>query len=200
MVASIAGTAALAIVAVLCLAGVTTALLAWRTAPDPVVAQPSSPAATLPSPSPSPPAPATCLPGDWLETSNTASTTLDGLPVQLSGSGSVLRFARDGTITNVSNNVVLRGQAGGNSYEVIHNGTLMVNYQANDTTIYFSNPRATGTTSWKRNGRLQATEQMTAVLTPETYSCQDDQLRLYGDGYAIELTRLLPSPAPGRPA
>jgi hypothetical protein len=194
----IAGAIALVFVALLCVAGAAAGFLALRspsgpapaTAPE-TVATPSVSPSPSAVPSPSPLSPAACLIGDWIEKTGTTSAKIFGVTVQLTGGGATHRFTGAGeTVLNVSN-VVLSGNANGDHYEVIHDGSITMNYQATETTIYYSNPRAVGATSWKINGRTRESEPIRASLKPETYICKGDDLRLYTDGGgAAELTRV----------
>lgn len=194
-IAIIVGAIALVFVLVLCLAGGAAALWAWRSSPDP---EPSTTAVSTsapsvspsPSPSPSPLTPAACLIGDWLENTATTNASIFGTSVQLTGGGTIVRFTADGVNVLYMDNVTLSGQANGDQYDVVHNGSLTMNYEANDTTINYSSPRSAGNTTWKVNGKTRDTEPMKASLKPQTYSCKGDQLRLYGESGADELTRV----------
>jgi hypothetical protein len=187
---------------VLCVAGGAAAFFALRGRADaPPVATASPSVSPSPSKTPAPPppsvSPADCLIGNWRETSYTSTANLFGVRVQISGSGTLMRINGNGTLNTVDK-VTRRGTAGGDRYEVIHNGATTLNYQADDSTIHYSNPRATGTTTWKVNGRTQDTEPMKATLGSDSYTCKGNELRLYNDsdGYTIEWQRVLP---PGQP-
>jgi hypothetical protein len=117
--------------------------------------------------------------------------------VQISGKGSIKRISPDGTVFSVEDNVVLAGTANGDNYEVIFNGTVKSNYVADAERIHYSNPSTTGTTTWKINGRIRTSEPITAMLGPNTYKCQDNELRLFWETGASEYKRILP---PGTPA
>ncbi|GIF96750.1 hypothetical protein Cci01nite_18440 [Catellatospora citrea] len=182
---------------VLCLAGGVAAYFALRGEPA-STASPSPVAAASASPSPLPRpsvAPAACLIGSWRETSYTANWEMYGNKIQFTGAGTLMRIDADGTMATVDK-VTRRGAGYGDRYEVIHNGTTKLNYVADDKTINYSSPRTTGTTTLKVNGRQRASEPLKATITPETYSCKDDRLRLFGDVYSSEWERILP---PGRP-
>lgn len=193
----IAGAAALAVVLLVCVVGSATAYFTLRDrntgapapTPTPAPVRPQSPAAAK--------SPADCLIGDWTETSYVSTAEINGTRVQLTGKGTLVRFSPDGTTTSVYDNIVVSGTASGKSYEVVHNGTTLLNYQSDEKNIHYSNPRVDGTTTWKINGKVDGTQPMKVLLTPETYRCSGNDLRLYGDQYAIELQRILP---PGIPA
>jgi hypothetical protein len=198
-IAIFAGVIVLVLVAFLCVAGGAAGFLALRSssgeaaAPTPeTVAAPSVSPSASPSPSPSPPSPAACLVGDWVMKTSTNNTQLFGVNVQLTGSGWTSRYSATEIVVNL-NNVVMSGQANGDSYEVIHNGTITLNYQATENTIYYSNPRVVGSTTWKVNGRTRDSEPLRASLKSETYMCAGDQLRVYTDVGAAELTRVATS-------
>jgi hypothetical protein len=178
----------------LCVIGGVAAFVAFRNA------KPVAQASAVPSASPAPAvskAPQECLIGDWLEVSYTGDAEIYGIKVQLSGKGTATRFAPDGTVTTVFDNVVVSGSAQGSRYEVTHNGSLTMHYLADATTINYSSPQANGTTTWKVDGKQTDQEQMHASLKPETYRCQGNDLRLFGPDYASELQRIAP---PGMPA
>jgi hypothetical protein len=200
-IALIIGAIALVFVLVICVAGGAAGFLAWRSTADsspsvtadatsiPSVSPTPSPS---PSPSPSPLTPAACLIGDWRENTATTNSEIFGVSVQLTGGGATVHFTTAGENVLRLENVVMAGKANGDSYEVIHNGTLTMNYEATDTTIHYSNPRASGNTTWKVNGKTRDTEPLKGTLKPQTYSCKGDQLRLYGQTGADELTRIKP--------
>lgn len=191
----VVGVVALVVVLVVCLGGAAAAFLLTR--PDPV-APPSpspSPSPVAVVPSPAPVSPARCLIGQWRETSYTSSADLFGVTVQLTGAGTLLSYGADGTLVTVDK-VTRTGTRNGDRYEVIHNGTTRLNYEADDEMINYSNASATGTTTWKVNGSVRDRENLSTTITPDRYTCKGDKLRLYGDSYSIEADRILP---PGRP-
>ncbi|WP_120316962.1 hypothetical protein [Catellatospora citrea] len=191
----VVGVVVLIVALVVCLGGAAAAYLLTR--PDPA-APPSpspspSPVAVVPSPTPA--SPARCLIGQWRETSYTSSAELFGVTVQLTGAGTLLSYGADGTVVTVDK-VTRTGTRNGDRYEVIHNGSTRLNYEADDEMISYSNASATGTTTWKVNGSVRDRENLSTTITPERYTCKGDKLRVYGDGYSIEADRILP---PGRP-
>ncbi|MEV4410856.1 hypothetical protein [Catellatospora sp. NPDC049609] len=194
----IVGAVLLVLVLVLCVAGGAAAyLLARRGDPAPVAAaSPSrSPSPAAAAPSPSPASPARCLVGRWKETSYTGNADIYGANVQLTGSGALFDFRADGTLVAV-HKTTRRGTSSGDRYEVIHNGTITISYEADDKMIHYSNVRATGTTTWKVNGSTRGRQNLSSTLDPERYTCKGDKLRLYGENFAVEADRILP---PGRP-
>jgi len=180
----IAGVVAIVVVLAVCLVGSAATFMSLRGS-----ATPQTDASGTPAPPPSGSA-ARCLVGDWLETSFVTTVEIYGTAVQLTGKGTLSRYAPDGTVTIVLENVVYSGSAGGDTFEVVHNGSLQMNYVADDTTIRYSNPITVGTTTWKVNGTVRGTEKIEASVQPETYKCQGNQLRLLGDESAAELQRL----------
>ncbi|MEU8081887.1 hypothetical protein AB0B31_41285 [Catellatospora citrea] len=191
----VVGVVVLIVVLVVCLGGAAAAYLLTR--PDPT-APPSpspSPSPVAAVPSPTPVSPARCLIGQWRETSYTSSAELFGVTVQLTGAGTLLSYGADGTVVTVDK-VTRTGTRNGDRYEVIHNGSTRLNYEADDEMISYSNASATGTTTWKVNGSVRDRENLSTTITPERYTCKGDKLRVYGDGYSIEADRILP---PGRP-
>ncbi|GAA1374755.1 hypothetical protein [Catellatospora chokoriensis] len=191
----VVGVVVLIVALVVCLGGAAAAYLLTR--PDPV-APPSpspSPSPVAAVPSPTPVSPARCLIGQWRETSYTSSAELFGVTVQLTGAGTLLSYGADGTLVTVDK-VTRTGTRNGDRYEVIHNGSTRLNYEADDEMISYSNASATGTTTWKVNGSVRDRENLSTTITPERYTCKGDKLRVYGDGYSIEADRILP---PGRP-
>ncbi|WP_155372882.1 hypothetical protein [Catellatospora vulcania] len=187
----------LVVLLVLCVGGGAAAYLTLRGEP---ASSPSPSTAASPSPSPSPvpspsAAPAACLIGSWRETSFTANWMMYGSKVQFTGSGTLMRINADGTMATVDK-TIRRGAAHGDRYEMIHNGTTKLHYVADDKTINYSAPQTTGTTTLKVNGSRRASEKLRATITPETYSCKGDELRLFGEVYSSEWERILP---PGRP-
>ncbi|MEV0460850.1 hypothetical protein [Catellatospora methionotrophica] len=184
------------VVLVVCLVGGAAAYFGLRSGP---VASPSvSPVAAAPSIPPPPPpsaAPADCLIGDWRETSYTVKWEIYGNRVQFTGSGTLMRIKADGTMTTVDR-TTRRGAHQGDRYEMIHNGTTSLHYVADDKTINYSSPVTTGTTVLKVNGRQRASQKLEATITPETYHCKGDELRLFGAAYSSEWQRILP---PGEP-
>ncbi|WP_144126955.1 hypothetical protein [Catellatospora sichuanensis] len=193
----VVGVVVLVVFLVVCLAGGAAAYFALRGEPA-AAPSPSPVAAVSPSTPPPPPpsaAPAACLVGSWRETSYTANWEMYGNKIQFTGAGTLMQVNADGTMTTVDK-VTRRGAGYGDRYEMIHNGTTKLNYVADDKTINYSSPRATGTTTLKVNGRQRAREPLKATITPETYSCKGDELRLFGEVYSSEWERIRP---PGRP-
>lgn len=198
----VVGVVVLVVALVVCLGGGAAAYLLTRAEDSAPAAPTASAAPLLPSasptsaaPSPVPLAPSRCLIGRWKETSYTSSTNLFGVTVQLTGSGTLLEYRGDGVLTTVDK-VTRKGTRSGDRYEVVHNGGTQLNYEADDETISYSSPKATGTTTWRVNGSTRDKQQLTATITPERYTCKGDKLRLYGDGYSMEAERILP---PGKP-
>ncbi|WP_144121904.1 hypothetical protein [Catellatospora sichuanensis] len=191
------GAVLLVVVLVVCLGGAAAAYLLTRPVPvappSPSTSPSPSPVAVVPSPAPM--SPARCLIGQWRETSYTASADLFGITVQLTGAGTLLDYRADGTLLTVDR-VTRKGTRNGDRYEVIHNGTTRLNYEADEETINYSNASAKGTTTWKVNGSVRDRENLSTTITPDQYTCKGDKLRLYGDNYSIEADRILP---PGRP-
>lgn len=193
----VVGVVALVALLVLCLAGGAAAYLTLRSEPAPTPS-PLPAAVVAPSTPPPPPpsaAPADCLIGSWRETSYTANWEMYGNKIRFTGSGTLMQINADGTMATVDK-VTRRGAGYGDRYEMIHNGTTKLNYVADDKTINYSNPQSTGWTTLKVNGSQRAKERLTATITPETYSCKGDELRLFGTVYSSEWERILP---PGRP-
>ncbi len=188
---------ALVVVAVVCIGGGVAAYLTMRESGDT-----SNPPTPTPAPSQviaSPPAPKThadCLVGDWIETSYAGTAEIYGTRVQLTSKGALVRFSPEGTTLTLYENLVRTGQADGNNYEVIHNGRVGFNFVADETTLHYSNPQVEGTTTWKVNGKVRDTEPMQVLLTPETYKCSGNQLRIFGDNYAMEYQRIVPPGVP----
>ncbi|GAA1393360.1 hypothetical protein GCM10009662_01590 [Catellatospora coxensis] len=193
------GVVALVALLVLCLAGGAAAYLALRdepaTSPSPSPSAAASPSAALPPPPPPSAAPADCLIGSWRETAYTANWEMYGNKIQFTGSGTLMQIKADGTMATVDK-TTRRGSGYGDRFEMIHSGTTKLNYVADDKTINYSNPQATGWTTLKVNGSQRAKERLKATITPETYSCKGDQLRLFGTVYSSEWQRIVP---PGRP-
>lgn len=193
----IAGVVAIVVLLAVCAVGSTVAYLALRDSPE------TPPATSAPSPSPSaapaPPPAKTgpdCLIGDWVETSHSSWVSLFGTRVQLAGKGSLRRLGADGVMTLLLENVVRTGTANSNNYEVIHQGKIQTNYVADETTISWSNPKAEGTTTWKVNGKVRDTENMSVLIDQSTYKCAGNELRIFGKESATEWQRILP---PGTP-
>ncbi len=192
------GVVALVVVLVLCVAGGAAAYLLAHdrgTGPAPAAATSPSPSPVAVAPSPSPASPARCLVGRWRETSYTGNAEIYGANVQLTGAGALFDFRADGTLVAV-HKTTRRGTSSGDRYEVIHNGTITINYEADDEMIHYSNVRATGTTTWKVNGSRRGSQKLASTLDPERFTCKGDKLRLYGESFAVEAERILP---PGRP-
>ncbi len=190
------GVVALVVVLVLCLTGGAAAyLLARDRAPEPSPTPSPSPSPVAAAPSPSPVSPARCLVGRWQETSYTSYGDIYGVKVQLKGAGAVFDFRADGTLSIVRK-TSMKGTANGDRYEVVFSGTHTINYTADDKEINYSNPRSTGTTTWKINGKVRDREKLVWITTPDRYTCTPTELRVYGDTYAEEFTRIQP---PGRP-
>ncbi len=193
----VAGVLALVVVAVVCVGGSVMTYLALRKPDTPPAPTPAPTTASTPTPPPTAPKTnAECLIGDWLETSHVSTAEIFGTRVQLYSKGTVHRFGSDGVSTTVYDNLVHAGQANGSNYEVIHNGKIVLNYLADETNLHYSNPKVEGTTTWKVDGKVRDTEPMQVLLTPETYKCSGDQLRIYGDQYAIEYQRIRPPGVP----
>jgi len=183
----IAGVVAIVIVLALCLVGSAAAFVSLRRPVTPVTGEP------VPSVIPTQPnvkAGPECLIGDWLETNYVLTTPVGNSEVRFSGKGAVLRFATDGSVFQLLQNVVYAGSSGGNRYEIVVNGSLLLDYEADATTIRYSNPVTVGTSTLKINGTVSASEELTASLTPETYTCQGNQLRLVGEQSTTELQRI----------
>lgn len=185
------GALALAVLPVVCIAGSAAAYLAFR-GKSPATSQASPFTAPPPVPTPAPSKSGVdCLVGDWLEVSFVTNASIFGTDVQLTGKGALMRFTAAGLSVTVLDNVSHTGTAQGDTYEVIHNGSLTLNYVADDKTINYSNPQATGTTTWKVDGKVEDTEPIKASLKPETYRCSGDDLRIFSEASATELKRVV---------
>jgi hypothetical protein len=113
-----------------------------------------------------------------------------GSEVRFNGKGATLRFSTDGSVFQELKNVVYAGSSSGNRYEIVVNGSLLMEYEADATTIRYSNPFGVGTSTLKINGTVSASEEISASLTPETYTCQGNLLRLAGEQSLTELQRI----------
>jgi hypothetical protein len=182
----IAGVVAIVVVLAVCSVGSVLAFVSLRRE------QPPSTGTPAPSVLPTQPNVKTgpeCLIGDWLETNNVLTLDVGGSEVRFSGKGAITKFAPGGNLFQLLQNVVYAGSAGGNQYEIVVSGSLVMDYAADATTIHYSDPVAVGTTIIKVNGTVSATEELTASLTPETYTCQGNELRLVGERSTTELQR-----------
>jgi hypothetical protein len=182
----IAGVVAIVIVLAVCLVGSAAAFLSLRSQPI------AGPGETVPSVLPSGPnvTGAECLIGDWLETSNALTYQMLGSRLQFTGKGAVTRFSTDGSAFTLYQNVVYAASSGSNHYEIVINGSMLLDYEADATTIRYSNPVTLGTSTLKINGVVSTAETMTASTAPETYTCQGNRLRLQTDQYLTELQRI----------
>jgi hypothetical protein len=181
---------ALLAIAVICCAGV--GLLAWRrgAVPDAV---PTAPSASAPSPSAQPLSLARCVIGTWLENSHANDGEIDGRTIRLLSSGSIQRFAADGTVVlDMSEGIVRSGERDGDTYTVTSTGTITFRYQIIGTQAHYSDVQATGTAVWRRNGREFDRQPLRGSIGAETITCTGDTMAQYGEGYSIELTRVLP--------
>jgi len=155
--------------------------------PIPVASRPPTPSATQIAPTVTG---AECLIGDWIETNGTFTLLAGNTKLQFSGNGSLTKFSTDGKVLVVYKNVVYAASSSLNRYEVINNGTFMLDYATDATTIRYSNPVTVGTATLKINGTVNTTAPLVASLTPETYTCQGNKLRLQGEQSVTELQRL----------
>jgi hypothetical protein len=183
----IAGVVAIVVVLALCMVGSATAFVSLR--------RPATPGTDGPPPSVTPAQPNVssgpeCLIGDWLETSLVLTIEVGGSPVRFTGNGAVYRYDTDGTVFQLLQNAVYAGSVNGNRYEMVVNGSLLLDYEADATTIRYSNPVTVGTNVFKVNGTVAASEELTASLTPETYLCQGNLLQLTGEQSTTELQRM----------
>ncbi|MDI1460440.1 hypothetical protein QEZ54_05620 [Catellatospora sp. KI3] len=192
----VVGVIALVCVLVLCLAGGAAGYyFLYRDGSDP--SPTPSPLAAAASPQPSAPAPAPtkapqdCLIGDWLETSYTSNTEFSTGTVQLTGKGTRFSYGADGVLRMVYN-TTRTGSLDGDKYQVIHKGNVTMNYVADEKTINYSSPKTTGTTTLKINGSTNNSRKLTMSVDPDSYSCKGDDLRLFGENYAMEAKRVRP--------
>lgn len=183
----IAGVVAIVVVLALCLIASAATFVSLRRQAAPVTDEPGS---SVPPSGPNVKTGPECLIGDWLETNYVLITLVGNTRVRLSGKGATLRFGTDGKVFQLLQNVVYAGSFGGNRYEFVMDGSALVDYQADATTIRYSNLVTTGTGTLKINGAVKATEALTVSLTPETYTCQGNQLRLDGEQSTTELQRI----------
>lgn len=185
------------LVLAVCVVGGAAAFVALRRDAAPAPASPAAPTpSSMPAPPPDPRTGPQCLIGNWLLINSTSTSQIYGATVQLSGKGSIVSFAADGTYVWLAENIVLSGTAGGSYYEVIFNSSLKLNYLADAEKILYSNPTATGTTTWKINGKVRTSAPTTADLHPNTYKCQGNDLRTFRDGGASEYQRIVPPGVP----
>ncbi|GHJ45956.1 hypothetical protein Cs7R123_32980 [Catellatospora sp. TT07R-123] len=190
----VVGVIGLVVLLVLCLGGGAAGYYLLRrngSAPSPSAA--AAPASPLPSVAPPAPsrAPQDCLVGDWLETSYTSNVEFYDGTVQLTGKGVRFSYGADGVLRMVYN-TTRKGTRSGDRYEVIHKGNVVMNYVADEKTINYSSPQTTGTTTLKINGSTNNSQKLTMSVNPDSYSCKGDELRLFGEDYAMEATRVLP--------
>ncbi|MBV1849598.1 hypothetical protein [Catellatospora tritici] len=187
---------ALVCVLVLCLAGGAAGYyFLSRDGSDPSPSPSPVAAAASPQPSVAPPAPSKapqdCLIGDWLETSYTTNAEFLAGTVQLTGKGVRFSYGADGVLRMVYN-TTRTGTRDGDKYQVIHKGNVTMNYVADDKTINYSSPKTTGTSTLKINGSTEGSQKLTMSVNPDSYSCKGDELRLFGEDYAMEAKRVLP--------
>lgn len=181
-----AGVAGLVVVLLLCAVGAVTGIMMLRR--DTTPAANPVPVQTPPSPSP-PITGAACLLGEWEEMSWVGTVTVYGVQVRITGKGTRMRLGPD-TMISIADNIVYAGTAGGRRYEAIQDGTVTVTYQVVGTTLHYSDPRAEGTSIWKRDGVVLTTDPMEAVTTPETFSCSGNDLRITGEYYEVVYRRM----------
>jgi hypothetical protein len=178
------------LVLALAVAGVVTVLV--RDKPDQNTAAPLTPITASPPPTsaaPSQPARDACVVGNWTEKSNQSDVRIYGAAVHLVGSGATHEFRADGTGATRYANIVKRGQAGGRTYEVIHNGAIEFTWRTSNGSIIYSGVRANGATTWKVDGGTRESKPFGADFDEDRYTCSGDSLVQKGSDYTIELTR-----------
>ncbi|HZM83978.1 MAG TPA: hypothetical protein VFC19_50310 [Candidatus Limnocylindrales bacterium] len=182
----IAGVVAIVVVLGVCLVGSATAFVSLR--------RQSTLGSGVPVPSAMPTPPSVtgpeCLIGDWLETNGVLTVPFGSSELRFSGKGAVTRFSADGSVLVLYQNVVYAASSGSNRYEILNNGSMLLDYEADATTIRYSNPVTLGTSTLKINGTVNTAQPMEASTTPETYTCQGNNLRLQGEQSVTELQRL----------
>lgn len=176
--------------AVICCAGV--GLFVWRNRSQPAANVVIPESTVLPTPSPTRElTPAECLVGTWRETSYVGDAEIDGYTIRLTGSGAIQRFDADGTVLlDMTPGFTKTGKRGGTTYTVTSKGTVTFHYQVIGGRIHYSSAKASGTTTWKRNGSQIDKQQLQGSIGAETFACQGDKLTQYGDTYSIELARV----------
>jgi hypothetical protein len=176
------------LVVALAVVGIVTVLV--RDEPKQTTAAPLAPSSDpAPSATPSEPTRDPCVVGAWTEKSNRSDVRIYGVAVHLVGSGATHEFRADGTGATRYTNTVKRGQAGGHSYEVIHNGTIEFAWRTSNGAILYSNARASGATTWKVDGAIRESKPFGSDFDEDQYTCSGDSLIQKGSDYTIELTR-----------
>jgi len=183
----ISGVVAIVVVLAVCMVGSAAAFVSLRRQATPASGEPVPSGIPTGSNLKSGPE---CLIGDWLETSFVLTVRMGTSDVKFSGKGAVSRYSTDGRLLQLYQNVVYAGSGGDNRYELVINGSLLLDYEADATTIRYSNPVTIGTSTLKINGVATTAEPLEASTTPETYACQGNVLRLQGEQSVTELQRL----------
>lgn len=148
-------------------------------------------------PAPSRP-PTQCLIGAWKEVSYQGQVSLDGVrsTIAFTGGKGVRIWAADGTFTEIAEGAIYQGTASGNAWELVQNGQAELTYVADDKEIRYTNPKSSGTSVWKRNGKFHSQQPFTWVTEPERYDCLVHELRLYGDLWTGVYERIMPPGVP----
>lgn len=176
--------------AVICCAGV--GLFVWRNRSQPVSAVlPESTARPEPIPTREL-TPAECLVGTWREASYVGDAEIDGYTIRLTGSGAIQRFDANGVVVlDMTPGFTKTGKRGSSTYTVTSKGTVTFHYQVIGGQIHYSSAKASGTTTWKRNGSQIDKQQLQGSIGAETFTCTGDKLTQYGETYSIELARVI---------
>jgi len=182
----IAGVVAIVVVLAVCLVGTGAAFVSLRRQTTLNPGEPV-PSATPDAPNVTGPE---CLIGDWIETNSVLTVDAGSTRLQFKGQGALVKYATDGRLLVVYQNVVYTASSSSNRYEVVNNGTMLLEYEADATTIRYSKPVTVGTATLKTNGVVSTATPLEASVTPETYTCQGNQLRLEGQQSVIELRRI----------
>jgi hypothetical protein len=140
-----------------------------------------------PSPSADP-----CVVGVWLEERHDENLLLLVIGVvPFRGGGTFQRYSVTGRVTvDYGSGVRMTGVKGADTYEFVFSGIVVYSYHVQDGQVHYDNPRADGTETLYRNGKLYYTAPLAArPAPPRNLNCGSVAMSLTTADLTIEARR-----------
>ncbi|BCB90317.1 Hsp70 family protein [Phytohabitans suffuscus] len=132
-----------------------------------------------------------CLVGVWVSTNYIITNYIDRVPTQFNSSGgTVMTYQANGAFRHDYNRSAARtARTNGDDWRQVSRGIITGRIRTADGKLFPSALKATGESTWIRNGRQVDSIKMTADPTPSSYVCEGDSFTQFTEDYHIEFRR-----------